>query len=220
MRRAINAALADVHVAIPGKVIAYDPAKGLADVEMQIQHSLWDEDGNRSYEDIGTLPGVPVAWPRAGGFVITLPLAVGDTGLLVFNSDAIGEWRATGQKSQPDDASRLSVGWPVFYPGLSADSNPLAAGDVTNRTSKMVLGEDGGNTQIVLDKTPGSPMIQIHKDATDFVALASLVQTAFDAGVKAVYNGHKHSTPSGLSGVPDTLIGTLGPVAAAKTKAK
>ena len=132
-------------------MLAYSATTGLADVDVQVQHSVWDDDNGRTYEDIGTLPGVPVMWPRAGGYLLTLPLAVGDTGLVVFNSDAIGEWRSTNQKSKPADSSRLSVGWPVFIPGLFADVNPFAAGDASQRTAGAVLGKDGGTTQIQIN---------------------------------------------------------------------
>jgi hypothetical protein len=153
IRRAIDGALNDVHVAIPGKVLAYNATTNLADVEVQVQHSIWDDDSGRRYEDAGTLPGVPVQWPRAGGYLLTLPLAAGDTGLLVFNSDPIGEWRSTNQKSQPDDASRLSVSWPVFVPGVFADTNQFSAADLAARQAGVVLGKDGAEQQIRIDAT-------------------------------------------------------------------
>lgn len=178
IRRHVEAALADCHVAIPGKVVAYYPETNLADVDVQVQHSVWDDDNGRTYEDAGTLAGVPVAFPRAGGFIFTLPIQTGDTGLLVFNSDAIGEWRTSNQKSEPVDATRMNYGWPVFFPGLCADSNPPAAGDVTQRTGGLVLGVDGGAQQIQIPKA--GTTIDIGKGATDFVALASLVKAIFD----------------------------------------
>lgn len=151
IRRAIESALADVHVAVPGKVLAYSAATNLADIDVLVQHSVWDDDNGRAYEDAGTLPGVPVQWPRAGGYLLTLPLAAGDTGLLVFNSEAIGEWRSTGQKSKPADSSRMTVGWPVFIPGVFADVSPAAAGDATARGAGVVLGKDGAEQQIRID---------------------------------------------------------------------
>jgi hypothetical protein len=166
IRKATNGALADVHVALPAKVLSYSATTNLADVDVQVQHSVWDDDNRRTYEDPGTLPGVPVMWPRAGGFLLTLPLTAGDTGLLVFNSDAIGEWRSTNQKSKPADSSRLSVGWPVFIPGLFADMNPFAAGDVPYRTAGVVLGKDGGSTQIQIN----SSTIDVGVGATFFAA--------------------------------------------------
>lgn len=153
IKRALESALADCHVAVPGKVLKYDATTNLADVDVQVQHSVWDDDNGRAYEDAGTLPGVPVMWPRASGFSLTMPIAAGDTGLLIFNSDAIGEWRSTGQKSQPADSSRLSVSWPVFVPGLYADANQFAAGDATARAAGILLGKDGAEQQLRIDAT-------------------------------------------------------------------
>lgn len=153
IKRAVEGALADCHVAIPGQVVGYSATTNLADVAVQVQHSVWDDDNGRTYEDPGTLPGVPVMWPRAGGFLLTLPLAVGDTGLLIFNSDAIGEWRATNQSSKPSDASRMSVGWPIFVPGLFADASQFAVGDLAARSAGVVLGKDGAEQQLRIDAT-------------------------------------------------------------------
>lgn len=109
---------------------------------------MYDDDNARSYEDMGVLIGVPVMFPRAGGYLVTLPLAAGDTGLLVFNSTAIGEWRMSGQTSKPADGQRLSIGWPVFVPGLFPDTAPPSPTDLAARTAGMVIGKDGGAEQI------------------------------------------------------------------------
>lgn len=146
LKRAIAGKLSMVHVALPGQVVAYDATKNLADVQVMVQQSVWDDDNGRTYEDVGTLAGVPVVWPRAGGFKMTLPMAVGDTGLLVFCSDSTGEWRLTGQSSQPQDAERLGIGWPVFIPGFTPDIKKVSASDPAS--TKAIWGSDGGNGQI------------------------------------------------------------------------
>lgn len=206
LRRAIEGALADCHVAVPGQVKAYSALTNLADVAVQVQHSVWDDDNNRSYEDVGTLPGVPVMWPRAGGQLLTMPLAVGDTGLLIFNSDAIGEWRATNQSSQPADSSRMSVGWPVFIPGLFADMNQFAAGDAVARAAGLLMGVDGGTQQILIPTIGGT--VDIGKGATLFAAYgdtndvdwaaAKVMATALNAFATAL-----SSYASAIQGVAD-----------------
>ncbi len=220
IRKAVSGSLQDVHVALPCQVQRYDATSNLADVQVGVMHPVYDDDNRRTYEDMGVLVGVPVMFPRAGGFVITLPLAAGDTGLLVFNSTGIGEWRASGQTSQPADASRHSIGWPVFLPGLFPDASPMAAGDVTARSAGIVIGKDGASQQIRI----GASTVDVGAGATDFIALASLVlarltsiQSAFDAHTHSYLPGPGAATPTA---VPTTPIGSLASVAATIARAK
>lgn len=167
IRRTLNGELSGMHVALPGKVVAYNATTNLADVQVMIQQSVWDDDGNRTYEDVGTLPGVPVQWPRGGGFKMTLPLAAGDFGALIFCSDGIGEWRTSGQSSQPADTRRMSIGWPFFSPGLFPDTQPPSPGDPGG--SKAIWGADGGNGQIRATATT----LELGPNPTSPIALAT-----------------------------------------------
>lgn len=178
VRKAIAGALQDVHVALPGKVLSWDPNTNLADIQVMVQHSVWDDDNGRTYEDLGVLAGVPVKWPRAGGFILTFPMQPGDTGELIFSSTPIGEWRSTNQSSKPADASRHSIGWPTFSPGLCADNNPPAAGDATARQAVLIIGKDGGSPQIRISGTD----IKLGATATVPVALS----TPTDAGLASM----------------------------------
>lgn len=150
IRKAISGELQDVHIALPGQVVRWDATKNLADVQVMVKHPLWDDDNNRTYEDLGVLLGVPVIFPRGGGYVMTWPLVAGDSGQLVFHSTPIGEWRTSGQSSSPADASRHSIGWPTFTPGLFPDTNPPNAGDATERAAGIVIGRDGQPEQILI----------------------------------------------------------------------
>jgi hypothetical protein len=214
--------LAHVHTSLPAKVTSYDPTTNTVDVEFVTKPDFHDPDTRkRVFEERPSLGNVPVIWPRGGGYVVTVPLAAGDFVWLMFSEQGLAEWRASGQVSEPVDARRHSIGWPYAMPGAFPDSSPLASSDVATRTSKMILGEDGGPCQIVFDKASlPDPTIRIGRDATVYVALSTLVQTALDA-IKTAYDAHVHPVPAlGTSGVPATPLGTLGPVAAVVTKAK
>ena len=226
IRKNIAGVMQDVHVALPGQVVGFSQATGLADVQVMIEHPVWDDDNNVTYEDIGVLPGVPVSWPRAGGFIATFPIAAGDTGLLVFCSTPIGEWRATGQKSQPADASRHDIGWPVFIPGFSPDTK--APSSNCYQAGAMVIGSETGTGQVIIKASE----VDIGQGATDFIALASLVMARLNT-IQSTFDGHTHAvsgsglsaggtavTGSATSAAPGSTIGTLANVAATIGKAK
>lgn len=142
--------LADVHVALPGQVQTYAESTNLADVKVMVEQPIFDDDGDiTSYENIGVLPGVPVAWPRFGGYYLIGPLNQGDEGMLVFCSTPIGEWRNSGQLSKPADTSRHSIGWPMFFPMGFNDTRTLP--DAGAAANGIVLGKEGGAEQLLIE---------------------------------------------------------------------
>lgn len=213
--RRTRAALAHVHTSLPAKVLKFDAHENTVDVELVTKADFYDaETRERGFDERSQIGNVPVIWPRGGGYVMTLPLAAGDFVWLMFSEQALGEWRQSGQVSEPADARRHSIGHPYALPGAFPDVERLASVDDADRAARMVIGENGGPTQIVIDAdaVPG-PIIKIGKTATSFVALADLVQTALD-----LIKNHTHAT--GASNPSGELAAGLGPVAATMTKAK
>lgn len=136
-----------MHVWLPGAVQAYDGTTNLADVQVLVEHPVFDDDGRiDEYENLGVLAGVPVGFYRAGGFYMSGPVAAGDEGILLFASTAIGEWRNSGQRSQPKDPARHSLGYPYFLPCAFNDTRTLP--DATARAAGLVIGKEGSSEQI------------------------------------------------------------------------
>lgn len=226
----------EIFVARAGKVTKYDPETNLADVKPMVKHALYKASGERVFDELPEIPAVPIMFPRIGPFVVTMPVPVGTPVTLLFLDVSHAEWIEGGELSEPIDAQRHALGWPVallgFYPDnarMSSDPADLAA-----RAAGMVLGEHDGPCRIefVPGATDADDRIKIHKDATEFVALANLVKTAVEtelAKIVAKFDGHVHTsaaagspTSGPLQGATPATIGTLtlGSVAAAKTKAK
>jgi hypothetical protein len=112
----LDRARADLHTALPATVTRYDATKKRADVRVGVRRALPDPDGETVYEDLPVLPNVPVGWLGAGDFFLHLPLAVGDTGWLMFAETDTSRWRATGEVSNPRDLSRHGLSSPTFFP--------------------------------------------------------------------------------------------------------
>lgn len=241
VREGVASALDDVFTALPGKVTAYDPTTNTASVRPMVKRALYSVDEEkRSYETLPEIPNVPVMWPRAGAYVVTLPLQAGDSVLLVFSQSSVAEWRETGQVSEPLDARRHSIGHPFAIPGAFPDNAPMSPDpvDLLARNAGMVIGEHAGNARIEVTPTT----IKIGKAATDFVALATPTQAGLSAcmasanaaiaaatALIAAVADHVHPVPGGTSGNP-TFVHALpsapsagtapGSVAATMAKAK
>lgn len=169
--------LARVRTAVPGRVVSYDDTKQCADVEVLVNDFFWSEDspGAPVYEELPVLPNVLVRWPRAGGYVFTMPLGPGDFVWITFSERSLGEFRTKGEKVNPRDLQRHGD-WATCTPGCYPDSTPLASGDASARAAGLVIGKDGAETQIRISPTE----IKIGATASDFVALSSKVDALFN----------------------------------------
>ncbi len=175
---AIEAAVMDMRVSLPGRIESYDASKQRADIQIQLQHMVPDGEGGFVPTDFPILPNVPIMFPQGNGFFVSFPLAKGDPVLVVFCDLPIGTWLQKGSKCEPGTVRFHGLGGAVAYPGLQPSKSPL--GDASG--SNMVMGKDGTSaSQIVLT---GS-QVQLGGGA-QFVALANKVKAWFDAFNAAV----------------------------------
>lgn len=169
-RDLVRLAAASVHVAYPGTVVSYDSAAQRAVIRIAPSFRRADPNGGPPVlYRAPDIPGVPVAFPGGGpDYSDTWPLAAGSSGLVVITSRSMDEWlSAGGTTSEPQDPRRHDLTDAVFLPGLrsfaAAEVVPAAGLHASARVIRAPLVLLGDNT------------------ATDFVALASLVETQLTA---------------------------------------
>lgn len=167
---------ADLHVALPGQVVSYDPAKQIADVKPMVKRVARAQDDERVVDEMPVVPAVPVAFPRGGGYFMTLPLHAGDTGLLVFCERDLSPWRATGQDSDPLDEGLHTLAGAVFYPGLHTE-----AGSLPSRPDHLVVGKESGGPEVHV----GPSTVDVGASGGDPVAKANASFTAWVAAVSS-----------------------------------
>lgn len=127
IRKLIDRKIRNTAVAIPGIVVSYDAVKKTAKVQPAIYRAVpnaSDEDTD-SFEEIPPIPGVPVAWPKARGFILEGSLNPGDPVLLVACDRDISGWRRSGRLSEPRDGREHHWANAVALPGLVPSTNPF-----------------------------------------------------------------------------------------------
>ena len=215
---AVNSRLAEVHTAMPGRVESYDKATQRADIKPLLKRAQRDVDGNEmTVESLPVIAGVPVMFPRAGDYFISLPLAKGNTGLLIFSERNIDQWIAKGGEVDPRDLRLFPLDGAAFYPGLWADGAKLSDADGSN----IVVGKTGGTQIHIADGTISLG----EKSPSDAIALASLVKQEVqkitdwitNTFVPSYYAAHSHTTGTGPSGPPTPPVATF-PAACADVK--
>lgn len=84
-----------LHVATPGIIERFDPERRTADIQPVIREQ-WMVEGEIEHHPLPLLLDVPVFFPAAGGYQITLPVQAGDECLVVFADRCIDAWFQSG----------------------------------------------------------------------------------------------------------------------------
>lgn len=221
LRAVARAEAARVKTTFPGYVVSYDRSTQTADVQVIPRMRRRDLDtGVVSYVRVPVIPAVPILFPSGGDSSIVWDLDANDPVWVVLADRSVDEWRATGNRdTEPQIPRRWDFTDAVAFPGgrPNADALPSAAyasGAMVVRGSDVRLGSSA---------------------ATDFVALASLVNAQFTALATALapyitaYNAAVAAANS--SGLATPVVITVNPgsanlvfspssVAASKVKAE
>ncbi len=113
LKDATDEAIRGIHTALPGKIVKFDPVKGLADVLPTMKFK--QPSGKRM--DFPKITGVPVVIPQSYGQKATVayPVKAGDGCLIVFAEQSLDYWQY-GQETDTDLAFDLSNA--ICIPGL------------------------------------------------------------------------------------------------------
>jgi hypothetical protein len=107
-----------IRVACPGIIQSFDSTKQTVTVRLAIREKI--SLAGSPYEDteIPILQEVPIYMPRAGNFVLTMPVTVGDECLVVFGDNCIDSWwQSGGVQNQLDNRRHdLSDGFAIIGP--------------------------------------------------------------------------------------------------------
>lgn len=166
--------LDDIAGSIPATVTAVHPDRQTVDVQTAIQNTLFDEFGNVTFEQPPSFADVPIGVLRGGKFFIWMPLAVGDSCLLVFSQRSMDAWRAAVHGPQPVEpgwTAKHTADSPVAIPCIGVDASFFA--DPNTDPTKIIIGMDGSQAQIRISATE----IELGATHGDAVALASLVSS-------------------------------------------
>lgn len=116
--------LAELNTAIPARVLGYDPETQQASVQPLLKRRL--KDGRVLSR--APITGVPVVFPAAGGGIITFPVEVGDTVLLIFSQRSIDRWvNSDGGEVDPLDNRMHAISDAIALPGLYTFPNALSS---------------------------------------------------------------------------------------------
>ena len=102
----------NMHTALPGEIVKFDAAKGLASVQPKAKFKK----PNGETLDFPVITGVPVVFPQSANVSIAWPIKPGDGCLIVFCESALDFWM---YGKETDTALSFDLSNAIAITGLS-----------------------------------------------------------------------------------------------------
>lgn len=147
LRMAMDGQLSSVWTAIPGIVISVNYDEMTVEVQPTIQGVIQNPDGSYTNVNLPPLPDVPIVFPSAGGFSLTLPIAAGDEVLVIFASRCIDSWWQNSGIGAPIEQRMHDLSDGFAIPGPR--SVPKVIGNISQNNAQ--LRNDAGDCFIEID---------------------------------------------------------------------
>jgi hypothetical protein len=201
--------------AIPCIVTAVDLTKMTCSAQPAIQGTVEDENGVKQSVNYPMLVDVPICFPKAGGFLLTLPIAVNDEVLVVFSSRCIDAWWQSGGIQRPMEARMhdLSDGFaipgPCSVPNVPAGAISATGAQLRNAagTTYIEIAADGKIKLVSpagVEVTGNLTVTGVLNFTGNLVVSGTVTALDFIAGLLG-FTTHKHTgvtTGAGTSGGP------------------
>lgn len=131
---------AGLRVAAPGIIKAFDSAKQTVVVQIAIRERI-NLNGNLSWEEISVLVDVPIFMPRAGEYILTMPVTIGDECLVIFGDNCMDAWWQSGGIQNQVDKRRHDLSDAFAFLGIWSQPKKIS-GYSTNSTQLRNLDGD------------------------------------------------------------------------------
>jgi len=138
----------DMRVASPGIIQSFNATSQTVTVKVALREKI-NLNGNLAWEEIPVLVDVPVFMPRAGNYVLTMPVTAGDECLVIFGDACMDAWWQSGGIQNQIDRRRhdLSDGFAL----LGVWSQPKKISGYSTSTTQ--LRNLSGDTYAEIDGT-------------------------------------------------------------------
>lgn len=128
IRQGVTNYMKDVHTALPGMIVEFDPISQTAKVQLLLRRIFKGDNAL----DLPQLINVPVWQPRAGGFVITFPIKPEDECLVLFSERSLDNWFKQSGVQTPTDFRMHSLSDAICLVGMSSEPKVITSYDTEN----------------------------------------------------------------------------------------
>lgn len=150
-----------INTMIPVKVISFNAADQTVNIQPDIKVMMADEDsfqvqydmlGNKvgiTHVEMPIIQNVPICHPRAGQFMLNLPIQPGDTGMYIVSQMDITNWKQQGGPAEQANMTIFDINDGFYLPFVPNGSNKATAYDPAKL--QILAGPDGTQDIIEMD---------------------------------------------------------------------
>lgn len=133
----------EIHTALPGEIIAFDPGSGLASAKPLGKYTT----SKGESMDYPTVTDAPVQFPycQTSGTGIAYPVVKGDSCLIIISEIELDEWRSGAES---EGSLQFDLSSAVVIPGLLNGGGDIIAKACTNNA--VVI--SGGGTEVMVSE--------------------------------------------------------------------
>jgi hypothetical protein len=207
MRLMLDGRQANIWTQLPGIITAVDYDAMTCEVQPAIQGTVTDENGVKQFVNLPVLVDVPIVFPRAGGFIVTLPLEAGDEVLVSISSRCIDAWWQNGGVQMPMEARMHDLSDGFAIPG-PCSQQMLPDGGFSD--TRVEIRDDAGNVYLAM----GMKFAMVNA-STDLKTLLSDLTSAINSFMQTLAALTPPTTPvinSVLTLPASTAVTALGAV--------
>lgn len=175
---------AQLRVAIPGIVESFDAARQTVSVQPALTENIQIGEEAAKATALPILTDIPIYFPRAGGYSITLPVKKGDECLLVFADMCIDGWWQSGGVQDQMETRRHDLSDAFALIGFTSQPRVVSGYSSEN----LQIRTDDRNIICELDKVSGAVNIVTANLLTAKISNKIDVQCGGDISIKAAGN--------------------------------
>jgi hypothetical protein len=149
LRYALDGRQAQIWTAMPAIVTKVNLTAMTLECQPAIKGVQSNEDGSTTYVNLPVLLDVPICFPSAGGFTLTLPIAIGDEVLVIIANRCIDGWWQLGGIQVPIESRMHDLSDGFAIPGPRSQPRVVLNISATNAQ----LRNDAGTTYIEITPT-------------------------------------------------------------------
>lgn len=175
---------AQLRVAIPAIIESFDAGKQTVSVQPAITENIQVGEEAAKATKLPILTDIPICFPRAGGYSITLPIKKGDECLLVFADMCIDGWWQSGGVQDQMETRRHDLSDAFAIIGTTSQPQKVNAYSSEN----LQIRTDSQNIICELDKASGAVNILTANILTANISNKIDVKCGGDISIKAAGN--------------------------------
>lgn len=137
---ALDGRQSQMWTAIPAIVTSVNLTAMTIECQPAIKGAIQNPDNSETVVSLPLLVDVPICFPSAGGFVLTLPIAIGDEVLVIFASRCIDAWWQNGVESIPMETRMHDLSDGFAIPGPRSQPNVVSGISASNAQLRTVAG--------------------------------------------------------------------------------